>query len=78
MVIAGLFFLVTSQVIVQRLYFKATKGKRIWKASPLHHHFEMKGWSEVTIVLRFWLISACFGVAGIAIVYFEWVRRVGI
>ncbi|WP_349898210.1 phospho-N-acetylmuramoyl-pentapeptide-transferase [Parafrigoribacterium soli] len=71
--IGGLFLVVTGQVIVQRLYFKATKGKRIWRASPLHHHFEMKGWPEVTIVVRFWIISGLFVAAAVGIFYIEWV-----
>ncbi len=73
--IGGLFLVVTGQVIIQRIYFKATKGKRIWLASPLHHHFEMKGWPEVTIVVRFWIISGLFVAAGIGIFYIEWVLR---
>jgi phospho-N-acetylmuramoyl-pentapeptide-transferase len=73
--IGGLFLIVTGQVIVQRIYFKATKGKRIWRASPLHHHFEMKGWAEVTVVVRFWIISGLFVAGGIGIFYIEWVLR---
>lgn len=75
LLIGGLFLVVTGQVIVQRIYFKATKGKRIWRASPLHHHFEMKGWAEVTIVVRFWIISGLFVAAAIGIFYIEWVTR---
>jgi len=70
--IAGLFFLITSQVIVQRVYFKSTRGRRIWLASPLHHHFEMRGWAEVTIVVRFWMISAICSTVAVAVVYLEW------
>lgn len=75
LLIGGIFLVITGQVIVQRIYFKATKGKRIWRASPLHHHFEMKGWAEVTIVVRFWIISGLFVAAGIGIFYIEWVTR---
>lgn len=70
--IGGLFVVVTGQVLIQRAYFKATRGKRIWRASPLHHHFEMKGWAEVTIVVRFWIISGLFVAAGVGIFYLEW------
>jgi phospho-N-acetylmuramoyl-pentapeptide-transferase len=73
--IGGLFLVITGQVIIQRIYFKATKGKRIWRASPLHHHFEMKGWAEVTIVVRFWIISGLFVAAGVGIFYLEWLTR---
>lgn len=73
--IGGLFLVVTGQVIVQRIYFKLTHGKRIWRASPLHHHFEMKGWGEVTIVVRFWIISGLFVAFGVGLFYLEWVSR---
>ncbi|MBC7403858.1 MAG: phospho-N-acetylmuramoyl-pentapeptide-transferase [Microbacteriaceae bacterium] len=76
MLIGGLFLVITGQVIVQRIYFKVTHGKRIWRASPLHHHFEMKGWAEVTIVVRFWIISALFVAAGVGTFYLEWLSRV--
>ncbi|MCX6053403.1 MAG: phospho-N-acetylmuramoyl-pentapeptide-transferase [Chloroflexi bacterium] len=55
-----------ASVILQVLYFKMTKGKRLFKMAPLHHHFELLGWSETQVVQRFWLISllsAMFGVA---------------
>ena len=74
--IGGLFLIITGQVIVQLIYFKATRGKRIWRASPLHHHFEMKGWAEVTIVVRFWIISGLFVAAGVGTFYLEWLSRV--
>ena len=73
--IGGLFLVITGQVIVQRLYFKATRGRRIWLASPLHHHFEMKGWAEVTIVVRFWIISGLFVASGVGLFYAEWLYR---
>jgi phospho-N-acetylmuramoyl-pentapeptide-transferase len=73
--IGGLFLIITGQVIVQRIYFKATRGKRIWRASPLHHHFEMKGWAEVTIVVRFWIICGLFVAAGVGAFYLEWLSR---
>ncbi len=73
--IGGLFLVITGQVIVQRIYFKATRGRRIWRASPLHHHFEMKGWAEVTIVVRFWIISGLFVATGVGLFYAEWLYR---
>jgi phospho-N-acetylmuramoyl-pentapeptide-transferase len=73
--IGGIFAIITGQVIIQRIYFKATKGKRIWRASPLHHHFEMKGWPEVTIVVRFWIISGLCVSAGVGLFYLEWLSR---
>ncbi len=53
--------------VLQVLYFKYTKGKRLFKMAPLHHHFELIGWSETQVVQRFWLISLLFGIFGFAI-----------
>jgi phospho-N-acetylmuramoyl-pentapeptide-transferase len=73
--VGGLFVIEVGSVIVQRTYFKATKGKRIFRASPLHHHFEMLGWGEVTVVVRFWIISALFVAAAVGLFYLEWITR---
>jgi phospho-N-acetylmuramoyl-pentapeptide-transferase len=73
--IGGLFLVVTGSVIVQRGYFKITHGKRIFLMSPLHHHFELKGWAEITVVVRFWIISAMFVAVGVGLFYLEWVTR---
>lgn len=70
--IGGLFVWITMTVIIQRIYFKVTKGKRIWLSTPIHHHFELKGWQEVTIVVRFWIIQAMFVALGIGLFYLEW------
>lgn len=53
--------------VLQVSYFKYTKGKRLFKMAPLHHHFELIGWSETQVVQRFWLISLLFGMFSIAI-----------
>ncbi len=58
-------------VVIQILYFKATGGKRFFKMAPLHHHFELSGWSETQVVQRFWLISLVFTLLGIALVLVE-------
>ena len=54
--------------VLQVLYFKRTKGKRLFKMAPLHHHFELSGWSETQIVQRFWLIGLLAAIFGMAIV----------
>ncbi len=64
-IIGGLFVLETVSVIVQVASFKIT-GKRVFAMAPLHHHFEKKGWSEPTIVIRFWIIAAILAVIGLA------------
>lgn len=76
--IGGIFVVVTGSVIIQRGYFKITKwrtgvGKRVFLMSPLHHHFELKGWAEITVVVRFWIIAALCVSAGVGLFYFEWI-----
>ncbi|CAN5217218.1 phospho-N-acetylmuramoyl-pentapeptide-transferase [soil metagenome] len=73
--IGGLFLIVTGSVILQRVYFKLTHGKRIFLMSPLHHHFELKGWAEITVVVRFWLIAGLFVATGVGVFYLEWSNR---
>ena len=73
--VGGLFVIEVGSVIMQRTYFRLTRGKRILRASPLHHHFEMLGWGEVTVVVRFWIISALFVAAAVGIFYLEWILR---
>lgn len=60
-------FSITMSDILQVAYFKWTGGKRLFKMAPLHHHFELSGWSETQVVQRFWLISLIFGMAGVAL-----------
>ena len=58
LLIVGLFYIIEAvSVMLQVGYFKISGGKRIFKMAPLHHHFELKGWSEQTVVMRFWIIS---------------------
>jgi phospho-N-acetylmuramoyl-pentapeptide-transferase len=64
-IIGGLFVLETVSVIVQVASFKLT-GKRVFAMAPLHHHFEKKGWSEPTIVIRFWIIAFILALVGLA------------
>jgi phospho-N-acetylmuramoyl-pentapeptide-transferase len=73
LVLGGLFVIITLSVIMQVGYFKATKGKRLFRMAPLQHHFELKGWAEVTIVIRFWIICGICVAAGLGIFYAEWV-----
>jgi phospho-N-acetylmuramoyl-pentapeptide-transferase len=55
----------TISVMLQVAYFRITKGKRLFKMAPLHHHFELLGWSETQVVQRFWLVSLLVGMLGI-------------
>ena len=64
-IIGGVFVLEALSVIVQVVSFKLF-GKRVFKMAPIHHHFEQKGWSESTIVIRFWIISFALALIGLA------------
>jgi phospho-N-acetylmuramoyl-pentapeptide-transferase len=75
--LGGLFVIITMSVIIQTLYFKATGGKRIFRMAPLHHHFELKGWGEVTIVLRFWIIAGLCVAVGLGLFYAQWLSLAG-
>jgi phospho-N-acetylmuramoyl-pentapeptide-transferase len=74
--IAGVYVIASGSVILQRAYFKITRGKRLFLMSPLHHHLEMRGWPEVTIVVRMWIIAGLLAVSGIGFFYVEWLARV--
>jgi phospho-N-acetylmuramoyl-pentapeptide-transferase len=71
-VLAGLFVLEVLSVMAQVASFKAT-GKRVLRMAPLHHHFELVGWNEVTVVIRFWIVAGLFVALGLGIFYAEWV-----
>ncbi|WP_182188289.1 phospho-N-acetylmuramoyl-pentapeptide-transferase [Pectinatus frisingensis] len=65
--IGGLFVIEALSVIIQVVSFHCRHGKRVFLMSPLHHHFELKGWPEVKVVRNFWLISALCGFSGLII-----------
>lgn len=68
-VVGGVFVIETLSVIIQVLYFKKT-GRRIFKMSPLHHHFELKGWPEKQVVYVFWLAALILGLIGLFLYFF--------
>ncbi|WP_313813528.1 phospho-N-acetylmuramoyl-pentapeptide-transferase [Glutamicibacter sp.] len=72
-IIAGLFVIISLSVIIQVGYFKLSGGKRVFKMAPLQHHFELSGWSEENVVIRFWILAGLFVAAGLGIFYSEWV-----
>ena len=72
--IGGLYVITTLSDVIQIGVFKLTH-KRVFRMAPLHHHFELKGWKEITIVIRFWLIAALFAVMGAGLFYAEWVSQ---
>jgi phospho-N-acetylmuramoyl-pentapeptide-transferase len=71
--LGGLFVIITMSVIIQTLYFKISGGKRVFRMAPLQHHFELMGWGEVTIVIRFWIIAGLCVAAGLGLFYADWI-----
>jgi phospho-N-acetylmuramoyl-pentapeptide-transferase len=66
--VIGLVFVVeTASVMLQVAYFKTTRGRRIFRMSPLHHHFELGGWDEEKITLRFWIVAILAGLLGVTL-----------
>ncbi|MDD4146430.1 MAG: phospho-N-acetylmuramoyl-pentapeptide-transferase [Clostridia bacterium] len=68
LILGGVYVAETFSVILQVLYFKITGGKRIFLMTPLHHHFELKGWSEQRVVFTFWTAAALFAVLAVVII----------
>jgi phospho-N-acetylmuramoyl-pentapeptide-transferase len=66
LLMGGLFVIETVSVILQVAYFKYTGGKRLFRMAPLHHHFELKGWSEPKVIVRFWIITVVLVLMGLA------------
>ncbi|HEX8311185.1 MAG TPA: phospho-N-acetylmuramoyl-pentapeptide-transferase [Chthoniobacteraceae bacterium] len=70
-VVGGVFVIEAASVLIQRSWFKITKrmygeGRRVFLMSPIHHHFELKGWKENTVIVRFWILSVMFALLGLA------------
>lgn len=65
-IMGGIFVMETLSVIIQVSYFKMTHGKRIFLMTPIHHHFEMKGWKETQVVVRFWIITIVLVLIGLS------------
>ena len=85
-ILGGLFVIVTLSVMIQVSVFKASRasglfrkvfrvepGHRVFRIAPLHHHFEMLGWEQVTVVIRFWIICGLFVATGLGVFYAQWV-----
>jgi phospho-N-acetylmuramoyl-pentapeptide-transferase len=70
--VGGLFVLIALSVIIQVGFFKLTR-RRVFRMAPLQHHFELVGWGEVTIVIRFWIIAGLLVALGLGVFYAEWV-----
>ena len=73
--LGGLFVIITMSVLIQTVYFKISGGKRVFRMAPLHHHFELIGWEQITIVIRFWIIAGLCVSAGLGLFYAQWVAK---
>ena len=75
-IIGGLFVIITMSVVIQIISFKTT-GKRVFRMSPLQHHFELAGWSEVNIVVRFWIVAGIGVAIGLGLFYSDFLAIMG-
>ncbi len=73
LILGGLFVIITGSVMLQVTSYKLT-GRRVFKMAPLQHHFELMGWPETTIVIRFWMVSGLCVALGLALFYAEWLQ----
>ena len=75
-VLGALFVAEVTSVVVQIIAFRST-GRRVFRMAPFHHHFELGGWAETTVIIRFWLLTAISCGLGVSLFYGEWFTVVG-
>ncbi|MGV0992465.1 MAG: phospho-N-acetylmuramoyl-pentapeptide-transferase [Mycobacterium sp.] len=75
-VLGALFVAEVTSVVVQIIAFRST-GRRVFRMAPFHHHFELSGWAETTVIIRFWLLTAIACGLGVALFYSEWLSAIG-
>jgi phospho-N-acetylmuramoyl-pentapeptide-transferase len=75
-IIGGLFVLETVSVVIQVISFRGFK-RRVFRMAPIHHHFELAGWPEFTVIVRFWLIAGLFVAFGLGLFYADFIRIPG-
>jgi phospho-N-acetylmuramoyl-pentapeptide-transferase len=76
-VLGGLFVAVTLSVVIQVAFFRATR-RRVFRMAPLHHHFELAGWAENTVIVRFWLVTGMAVAFGLGLFYADWLSLAGL
>jgi phospho-N-acetylmuramoyl-pentapeptide-transferase len=76
-VLGGLFVAITLSVVIQVAFFRATR-RRVFRMAPLHHHFELAGWTENTVIVRFWLVTGMAVAFGLGLFYADWLNFVGL
>ena len=75
-VLGALFVAEVASVVVQIVAFRTT-GRRVFRMAPFHHHFELAGWAETTVIIRFWLLTAIACGLGVSLFYSEWLAAIG-
>ena len=60
--------------MLQVAWFKITKGKRLFRMAPIHHHFELLGWRETKVIIRFWIIAGALTALALGLFYADWAR----
>jgi len=76
-ILGGLFVIETMSVILQVISFRGF-GRRIFRMSPIHHHFELAGWPEFTVIVRFWIVSGLCVAVGVGLFYVDFISRGGL
>jgi phospho-N-acetylmuramoyl-pentapeptide-transferase len=76
-VLGGLFVIETLSVIIQVIAFRGF-GRRVFRMSPIHHHFELAGWPEFTVIVRFWIIAGIWVAVGLGLFYYDFIARGGL
>jgi len=77
-IIGGLFVMETVSVILQVAAFRLFGGRRIFRMAPIHHHFELGGWPETTVIIRLWIVAGFFVALGVGVFYFDFLRVAGV
>jgi phospho-N-acetylmuramoyl-pentapeptide-transferase len=72
-IIGGLFVMETLSVIIQVASFRLLKGRRPFRMAPIHHHFELKGWPETTVIIRFWILAGLLTALALGIFYYDFI-----
>jgi phospho-N-acetylmuramoyl-pentapeptide-transferase len=76
LILGGLYVLETTSVIIQVVAFRST-GRRVFRMAPVHHHFELGGWPEFTVIVRFWIVAGLCVALGLGLFYADFLARGG-
>ncbi len=77
LIIGGLFVVEAASVVIQIISFRVF-GRRVFRIAPIHHHFEMKGWPETTVIIRFWILAGLLAALGLGIFYGDFIKLKGL